>query len=190
MDLRKLSQPSWEPPREPAQPKQPKPTKAAPPPKPPKKRRKWGGRKKGALNKATRIKIAEAEAASAAAKRGTLAVERMDEMIEFLRGVVAKLVPWQADGAAIEGRDVKTWLRIVESFERFLVARAPYQSARLSAVAIVPAAQRQRTVVNVTILNERGEKVWSDVPADDELKQIEGAVDGEDAEDILSDAGS
>jgi hypothetical protein len=51
--------------------------------------------------------------------------------------------------------------------------RAPYQSPRLSAVQIMPSASRQRTTVNVTILNERGEKIYSDVPADSELKQIE-----------------
>jgi hypothetical protein len=47
--------------------------------------------------------------------------------------------------------------------------RAPYQSARLSAVAIMPAQAQQRTTVNVTILNERGEKVYSDSadPSDD-----------------------
>jgi hypothetical protein len=39
--------------------------------------------------------------------------------------------------------------------------RAPYQTPRMSAVAIVPPAAQQRTTVHVTILNERGEKMIS-----------------------------
>jgi hypothetical protein len=35
--------------------------------------------------------------------------------------------------------------------------------------------------VNVTILNERGEKIYSDAPPDGELKQIEHRGEGEEA---------
>jgi hypothetical protein len=139
-----------------------------------KRRRKYGGRKRGTPNKRTIEKVRQAEREISAPERGKkIAVDHMDEMIEFLRGVVAKLVPWNADGTAIEGRDSVLWFKAVDAFQGFLNMRAPYQSPRLSAVQIVPSASRQRTVVNVTILNERGEKIFSDMPTESDLKQIE-----------------
>ena len=62
--------------------------------------------------------------------------------------------------------------------------RAPYQTPRMSAVAIVPPATQKRTVVNVTILNDRGEKVYSDADAadgepGDGARLIEARKDGE-----------
>lgn|SRR5262245_18650728 len=133
------------------------------------------GRKRGSLNKRTIARLVAAQKAieQPERERKKLAIDHMDEMIEFLRGVVAKLVPWNSDGTLIEGRDQVLWFKAVEAFQGFLQMRAPYQSPRLSAVQIVPAASRQRTVVNVTILNERGQKIYSDMPEDSELKQIE-----------------
>jgi hypothetical protein len=148
----------------------------------PKKKQKTGGRKKGSLNKRTIEKLNQAAQEITAPERGKkIAIDHMDDMIEFLRGVVAKLVPWDSDGKPIEGRDQVVWFKAVEAFQGFLNMRAPYQSPRLSAVQIVPSASRQRTTVNVTILNERGDKVYSDVPADSELKQIEGTSHGDEA---------
>jgi hypothetical protein len=142
--------------------------------KPQRKRRKHGGRKRGTPNRRTVEKLEAAHREMTAPQRGKkIAIDHMDEMIEFLRGVVAKLVPWDKDGKAIEGRDSVLWFKAVDAFQGFLNMRAPYQSPRLSAVQIVPAASRQRTTVNVTILNERGEKIYSDAPPDSELKQIE-----------------
>ena len=144
------------------------------------KRKKYGGRKKGSINKATAEKLERAHREMTAPERGKkIAIDHMDEMIEFLRGVVARLVPWDKEGKPLEGRDTIVWFKAVEAFQGFLNMRAPYQSPRLSAVQIVPATARQRTTVNVTILNERGDKVYSDVPPDDELKQIEHHGDEE-----------
>lgn len=141
---------------------------------PGRKRKPGGGRKKGSLNKRTIEKVRQAEREITAPERGKkIAIDHMDEMIEFLRGVVAKLMPFNADGTLMEGRDSVLWFKAVDAFQGFLNMRAPYQSPRLSAIQMVPAQGRQRTVVNVTILNERGEKIYSDVPADSELKQIE-----------------
>jgi hypothetical protein len=56
----------------------------------------------------------------------------------------------------------------------YLALRAPYQSPRLSAVQVLPQQAAKRTTVNVTILNERGEKVFSDVPEGEDMKLIEG----------------
>lgn len=40
----------------------------------------------------------------------------------------------------------------------------------------MPAQAAKRTTVNVTILNERGEKVFSDVPEEEDMKLIEGSL--------------
>lgn len=128
-------------------------------------RKKTGGRKRGSLNKRTLEKLAQAEHEISAHARGKkLAVDHMDEMVEFFRGLVAALVPWNPDGSRKEGKDDKVWFRAVECFQGFLNMRAPYQTPRLSAVAIMPGPSpgAQRTTVNVTILNERGERVYSD----------------------------
>jgi hypothetical protein len=58
----------------------------------------------------------------------------------------------------------------------YLHMRAPYQSPRLSAVQVVPQQAAKRTTVNVTILNERGEKVFSDVREEEDMKRIEARV--------------
>jgi hypothetical protein len=139
----------------------------------PARRKKFGGRKRGTPNKKTLAKIAAAEAGLVEARAGKkLAVDYMDEMIEWFRHLTGQLQPFDKDGNLKPGRDARMWLRVVECFQAFLSMRAPYQSPRLSAVAIMPQQARQRTTVNVTILNDRGERVYSD--RDD-------AGDGEDA---------
>jgi hypothetical protein len=145
-------------------------------------KRKFNGRKKGSINKKTIEKLALAEREVAAASKGAkFAVDHMDEMISFFRALVGKLVPWKPDGTPRPGRDHAVWFRCVDAFQGFLAMRAPYQSARLSAVAIMPAQAQQRTTVNVTILNERGEKVYSDsddlAPVADDMKTIDGVVE-------------
>jgi hypothetical protein len=42
-------------------------------------------------------------------------------------------------------------------------------------VQVVPQQSAKRTTVRVTILNERGEKEFSDVPEGDDMKLIEGS---------------
>jgi len=132
------------------------------------KRKKYGGRKKGVVNKRTEQKIAAAQHEVSAALRGNkkIAIDHMDDMIDYFRQLVALHQPWQADGSKREGKDDALWFRCVDAFRDFLALRAPYQSSRLSHMAVMPTQARQRTVVNVTILNEHGEKVWSDMPAD------------------------
>jgi methionyl-tRNA synthetase len=146
------------------------------------KRQKYGGRQKGSINKRTLSKIAEAEREVTKAHKGaTFAIDHMDEMIDYFRGLIAVHQPWNTDGSKKEGKDDKLWFRCVEVFQGFLNMRAPYQSPRLSAVAIMPQQARQKTVVNVTILNEQGNTVYSDTPGDD-AKIIEhddgGKADG------------
>jgi hypothetical protein len=85
----------------------------------------------------------------------------MDEMIEWFRNLVGALVPFEKDGSLRPNRDPNLWFRAIAAFQGFLSMRAPYQSPRLSAVQIMPQQAQQRTTVNVTILNERGEKVFS-----------------------------
>jgi hypothetical protein len=100
-----------------------------------------------------------------------IATEHMDQQIGWLEGLVAVLNPFGPDGTLIKGRDAKLYFRAFELYRDFLSMRAPYQSPRLSAISMVP-QRTARTVVNVTILNERGEQVWADRP--EPLKQIEG----------------
>ena len=50
------------------------------------------------------------------------------------------------------------------------------EDGSLSAVQVVPQQAAKRTTVNVTILNERGEKVFSDLPEEEDMKQIEGSL--------------
>ena len=137
------------------------------------KRKKYGGRKKGSINKKKLGQLYAAERELSGARIGRkLAIDHMDEMIEFLQGLVTKLVPFNTDGSKREGYDQRLWFRTLDAFQGFLAMRAPYQTARLSAVAIMPQqTHAQRTTVNVTILNERGEKVYSDVA--DDNKTIE-----------------
>jgi hypothetical protein len=79
--------------------------------------------------------------------------------VEYFSNLVGVLAPWEPDGTPRPDRDQKLWFRAVEVFKDFLALRAPFQSSRLTAVAIVPQAPpQQRTMVNVIILNDRGEK--------------------------------
>jgi hypothetical protein len=89
----------------------------------------------------------------------------MDDMVEYFSNLVDVLAPWNEDGTPREDRDHDLWFRAVAAFQGFLALRAPFQSPRLSAVAIASPPTQQRTMVNVTILNDRGEKVYSDADA-------------------------
>lgn len=150
-----------------------------------KKEKKTGGRKRGVPNKRTVARLEEAMKDIEFSRTGKkmLAVDHMDEMIDYLRGVVALLVPWEKDGTKREGKDEKLWFRAMDAFQNILSMRAPYQSPRLSAIAIMPhQAHQQRTTVNVTILNERGEKVYADSDNTDTTKLIEhDSADSEEA---------
>lgn len=148
-----------------------------------KRRAKGGGRKKGSLNKRTIERMREAEIQIDSVRRTgeKIAVHHMDDMIGWFRELVAKLMPFDEHGMVIKGRDPALWFRAIDAFQGFLNMRAPYQTARLSAVQIVPAQSQQRTTVNVTILNERGEKVYSDSDSGDDAKLIEHVAENGEA---------
>lgn len=106
---------------------------------------------------------------------GKLAVEIMDEQILRYEELAKTLYPWGKNGKPIKGMSVQAYYWTCEMMRDYLALRAPYQTARLSAVQIVPAGQNKReTTVNVTILNERGETEYTDAPeAGDDSKLIE-----------------
>ncbi len=134
-----------------------------------------GGRKKGSVNRKTleRIAAAERQVTAFTSKGKKLAIDHMDEMIDYFSRLVAVLVPWEPNGSPRDNKDKDLWFRAVAAYQGFLNMRAPYQSPRLSAIQMVPAQAQQRTTVNVTILNERGEKVYSDSDSGDDAKLIE-----------------
>jgi hypothetical protein len=101
--------------------------------------RQFNCRKAGSLNKRTVAKLQAAEYELDAARAGKkLAVDHMDDMVEYLKSLVDLLAPWNPDGTRREGREHDLWFRVVAAFQSFLAMRAPYQSPRLSAMAIVP----------------------------------------------------
>lgn len=139
----------------------------------PRKHKKHGGRKAGTPNKRTLAKLDEARRL-AAGGRAILAVDQMDDMITMLRGLVDRMMPFDDAGTPIKGKPQGPWFRAVDALARYLGMRAPYQSPTLAAVALVPHQNKaQHTTVNVTILNERGEKVYSDDDRLDDAKLIE-----------------
>jgi hypothetical protein len=91
------------------------------------------------------------------------------------RQLVELLFPWDENGVQLKGKSVNAYYWASEMRRDFLALRAPYQSPRLSAVHVVPQQAAKRTTVNVTILNERGEKEFSDVPEAEDIKLIEGS---------------
>jgi hypothetical protein len=126
------------------------------------------GRQAGSKNKSTIQRELLAE--------GMLATEIMDQEIARLGELMTLLYPWDEDGKQITGKSVNAYYWASELRRDYLHMRAPYQSPRLSAVQVVPQQAAKRTTVHVTILNERGEKVFSDVPDDEDTKLIEGSL--------------
>jgi hypothetical protein len=92
-----------------------------------------------------------------------LATEIMDQEIARLGELMTLLYPWDEDGKQITGKSVNAYYWASELRRDYLHMRAPYQSPRLSAVQVVPQQAAKRTV-HVTILNERGEKVFATCP--------------------------
>jgi hypothetical protein len=76
----------------------------------------------------------------------------------------------------MRGKSVNSYKWASELRRDYLALRAPYQSPRLSSVQVLPQQNGKRTTVNVTILDEHGKKVYSDVPEEPELKLIEGTA--------------
>jgi hypothetical protein len=135
------------------------------------------GRPKGALDKATIQKQLKAHRELLKSAQYKIATEHMDEQIGELHDLVKLLYPFDANGGVIKGRDTSFYFQAFGLFRDFLCMRAPYQSPRLSAIAMAPARPNQRTMVHVTILNENGQKVFSDSDeSGNEMKTIEGVA--------------
>jgi hypothetical protein len=126
------------------------------------------GRKPGSKNIATLQKEALADIARIAAN-GKLAVEEMDVEIARFDELQRTLYPWDAQGTQLKGKSVQAYYWACEMRRDYLALRAPYQTPRLSAVQVIPAGHgaKRVTEVNVTILNERGEREYTDVPEED-----------------------
>src|SRR5215831_14961636 len=130
------------------------------------------GREKGSKNKSTIQK--ELLAKRELLAEGMLATEMMDQEIGRLGELMTLLYPWDEDGKQITGKSVNAYYWASELRRDHLHMLAPYQSPRLSAVQVMPQQAAKRTTVNVTILNERGEKVFSDLPEEKKMELIEG----------------
>ena len=135
------------------------------------------GREPGSKNNASVAReILEREAVKKGALliNGKLAVEIMDEEIAAFEALMRVLYPWDEAGAPIKGKSIQSYYWASEMRRDYLALRAPYQSPRLSAVQVVTNQPGKRiTEVNVTILNEKGDQEYSDVP-DEDMKLIEG----------------
>jgi len=99
------------------------------------------------------------------------------------RQLVELLFPWDENGVQLKGKSVNAYYWASEMRRDFLALRAPYQSPRLSAVQVMPTQAGKTTTVNVTILNEKGEVEYSDVPEKNGLKLIEGSLESSLRED-------
>jgi len=135
------------------------------------------GRQPGSKNKSTiqRELLAKRELLT----EGMLATEIMDQEIARLGDLMTLLYPWDEGGKQIAGKSVNAYYWASELRRDYLHMRAPYQSPRLSAVQVVPTQRAEHTTVHVTILDEKGEKVFSDdeVPEEKEsMKLIEGSL--------------
>jgi hypothetical protein len=111
------------------------------------------------------------------------ATEIMDQEIARLGELMTLLYPWDAEGKQLRGRSVSPYYWASELRRDYLALRAPYQSPRLSAVQVVPQQSAKRTTVNVTILNEKGEVEYSDLPEKNGPKLIEGSLESSLRED-------
>jgi hypothetical protein len=132
----------------------------------------------GSKNQSTIAKELLAKQAMLGNSDGLLAVEIMDQEIDRLGDLETVLYPWDAEGKQIPGKSVNAFYWVSELRRDYLHMRAPFQTPRLSAVQMLPMQNGSKTTrVNVTILNERGDKIYSDVPEDEGMKLIEGSSD-------------
>jgi hypothetical protein len=91
------------------------------------------------------------------------AVEHMDDAITWLRGAMSLKQPWLSDGTKRKNGDVELFFRLLALLRDFTVARAPFQTPKLSAVAVMTQPQQgtgdKVTTMTVNIFNQRGDKV-------------------------------
>jgi hypothetical protein len=81
--------------------------------------------------------------------------------------------PWQPDGQPRPGGDYKMFMELAVLQLRYLEAITPYEAPRLAAIAMMPQGEQRRTIVNCTILDERGGKVYSDAVIDGDATAVE-----------------
>jgi hypothetical protein len=135
-----------------------------------------GGRPLGALNKRTIAAIEKAKANVPAVHK--LSLTSLRDTARYLGSAMAIKQPWNPDGTERPGGDYRTFMELCVMQLRYLAEILPYESTRLAPADAPPVTHGQRTVVNVTILNERGEKVYSDSDdVTDEMKMIEGVAE-------------
>jgi hypothetical protein len=136
-----------------------------------------GGRPHGALNKRTIAAIEKAKANAPVVQK--LSLTSLRETARYLGSAMALKQPWEPDGSPRPGGDYKVFMDLAVLQLRYLEAITPYEAPRLAAIAMVPQGERQRTIVNVTILDERGGKVFSDETIDGEATAIEDQRPGD-----------
>lgn len=130
-----------------------------------------GGRPKGSLNKRTVAAIEKAKANAPLVHK--LSLFSLRETARYLGSAMALKQPWNTDGTLRPGGDYKIFMELAVLQLRYLEAITPYEAPRLAAIAMVPQGERRQTIVNVTILNERGGTVFSDAMIDGEAITIE-----------------
>jgi hypothetical protein len=136
-----------------------------------------GGRPKGALNKRTLAAIEKAKGNLPAVHR--LSLTSLRETARYLGSAMALKQPWNTDGTPRDGGDYKVFTELAVLQLRYLEAITPYEAPRLAAIQMVPQGERQRTMVNVTILDERGGKVFSDATIDGKATEVDDAPTGD-----------
>ena len=127
------------------------------------RRSRTGGKSPNAQARKTAAR--KSRIARTAARLRSSAAAREETNIARLGELMTLLYPWSEDGKQITGKSVNAYYWASELRRDYLHMLTPYQSPRLSAVQVVPQQAAKRTTVNVTILNERGERIYSDVDA-------------------------
>jgi hypothetical protein len=130
-----------------------------------------GGRPVGSLNKRTIAAIEKAKADVARAPK--LSLTSLRETAHLLGSAMAIKQPWEPDGTDRKGGDYKTFMELAVLQLRYLEAITPYEAPRLAAIAMMPRGDQRRTIVNCTILDERGGKVYSDAVIDGDATAVE-----------------
>jgi hypothetical protein len=126
------------------------------------------GRRKGSLNKATVEKRILAEIATAREQGRMLAVDRLDQIMNWAAQEFMRSRPYDESGNS-RGKhaDEERCLRMAQLTKECAIALAQYQSPKLSAVALATAPQPDCEPVRVrcTIFDEHGERVRSMIDA-------------------------
>jgi hypothetical protein len=130
-----------------------------------------GGRPAGSLNKRTVAAIEKAKANAPVVQK--LSLTSLRETARYLGSAMALKQPWQPDGQPRPGGDYKMFMELAVLQLRYLEAITPYEAPRLAAIAMMPQGEQRRTIVNCTILDERGGKVYSDAVIDGDATEVE-----------------